>query len=130
MPVNYLPPTPEQLLPVAGAALGTAAARIKNWSRDDLVLVSLVPGTQAAGVFTQNRFCAAPVTLCREHLARAESIRALVVNAGNANAGTGDRGLADARATCSAVAELVGCAPNAVLPSPFVSPGCLSPVKV
>ena len=99
MPVNYTPPTPEQLLPVAGAALGTAAARIKNWSRDDLLLVSLVPGTQAAGVFTQNRFCAAPVTICREHLARAESIRALVVNAGNANAGTGERGLADARAT-------------------------------
>jgi glutamate N-acetyltransferase/amino-acid N-acetyltransferase len=116
MPVNYNPPTPEQLLPVAGAALGTAAARIKNWSRDDLVLVSLAPGTQAAGVFTQNRFCAAPVTICREHLARAESVRALVVNAGNANAGTGERGLAGARATCAAVAELVGCVPDAVLP--------------
>ncbi len=116
MPVNYIPPTPEQLLPVAGATLGTAAARIKNWSRDDLLLISLAPEAQAAGVFTQNRFCAAPVTICREHLARAGSIRALVVNAGNANAGTGERGLADARATCAAVAELVGCAPDAVLP--------------
>src|SRR6202051_2734045 len=98
MPVNYTPPTPEQLLPVPGVALGTAPARIKSWSRDDLLLVSLAAGTQAAGVFTQNRFCAAPVTVCREHLARGTPVRALVVNAGNANAGTGERGLADARA--------------------------------
>jgi glutamate N-acetyltransferase / amino-acid N-acetyltransferase len=116
MPVNYTPSPPEKLLPVAGAALGTAPARIKNWSRDDLLLVSLAPGTQAAGVFTQNRFCAAPVTLCREHLARTRSVRALLVNAGNANAGTGERGLADARRSCSAAAELVGCAADAVLP--------------
>src|SRR5258706_14677724 len=116
MPVNYTPPTPEQLLPVAGAALGRAALRIKNWSRDDLLLVSLAAGTQAAGVFTQNRFCAAPVTICREHLARAGTIRALVVNAGNANAGTGERGLADARTTCAAAAGLLGCATDAVLP--------------
>src|ERR1700686_2424014 len=92
MPVNYTPPTPEQLLPVPGVTLGTAPVRIKNWSRDDLLLVSLAAGTQAAGVFTQNRFCAAPVTVCREHLARAAP-RALLINAGNANAGTGARGL-------------------------------------
>ena len=116
MPVNYTPALPEHVLPVAGAALGTAAARIKNWSRDDLLLVSLAPGTQAAGVFTRNRFCAAPVTLCREHLARARSVRALIVNAGNANAGTGERGLADARTTCAAAAELIGCVADAVLP--------------
>ena len=116
MPVNYTPALPEHVLPVAGAALGTAAARIKNWSRDDLLLVSLAPGTQAAGVFTRNRFCAAPVTLCREHLARARSVRALIVNAGNANAGTGERGLADARTTCAAAAELIGCEADAVLP--------------
>ena len=116
MPVNYTPPTTEQLLPVPGVALGTAPARIKNWSRADLLLVSLAPGTQAAGVFTQNRFCAAPVTVCREHLARATSIRALVVNAGNANAGTGEQGLADARAMCVAVAELLDCPPDTVLP--------------
>src|SRR4029077_13342403 len=106
MPVNYTPPTPEELLPVAGVALGTASARIKSWSRADLLLVSLAPGTRAAGVFTQNRFCAAPVMICREHLARPASVRALVVNAGNANAGTGEQGLADAQATCAAVAGL------------------------
>jgi len=116
MPVNYTPPTPEELLPVPGVALGTASARIKSWSRADLLLVSLAPGTQAAGVFTQNRFCAAPVMICREHLARAASVRALVVNAGNANAGTGEQGLADAQATCAAVAGLLDCPPDAVLP--------------
>jgi hypothetical protein len=116
MAVNYRPPSPEELLPVPGVALGTAAAGIKNWSRDDLLLVRLAPGARAAGVFTQNRFCAAPVMVCREHLVRAESIGALVVNAGNANAGTGDQGLADARATCAAAAELVGCKAEAVLP--------------
>jgi glutamate N-acetyltransferase/amino-acid N-acetyltransferase len=116
MPVNYTPPTPEQLLPVAGVALGTAAAGIKNWSRDDLVLVSMAAGTRAAGVFTRNRFCAAPVIVCREHLGRATEIRALVINAGNANAGTGARGLADARATCATAAEAVGCAVHEVLP--------------
>jgi glutamate N-acetyltransferase / amino-acid N-acetyltransferase len=116
MPVNYTPPTPEQLLPVPGVALGTASARIKSWSRADLLLVNLAPGTQAAGVFTQNRFCAAPVTICRKHLARAASVRALVVNAGNANAGTGAQGLADAQATCVAVASLLDCSPDAVLP--------------
>jgi glutamate N-acetyltransferase / amino-acid N-acetyltransferase len=116
MPVNYAPPTPEQMLPVPGVALGTAPARIKNWTRADLLLVRLAPGSQAAGVFTQNRFCAAPVTICREHLAHSGSVRALVVNAGNANAGTGERGLADARATCAAVAGLLDCAADMVLP--------------
>jgi glutamate N-acetyltransferase/amino-acid N-acetyltransferase len=116
MPVNYTPPTPQQLLPVPGVTLGTAPARIKNWSRDDLLLVSLASGTQAAGVFTQNRFCAAPVTVCREHLARGSAPRALVINAGNANAGTGTRGLADARAICAAAAAVLECAEDEVLP--------------
>ena len=116
MPVNYEPPTPEQLLAVPGVALGTARAGIKNWSRDDLLLIRLAPGAQAAGVFTTNRFSAAPVAVCREHLARAASIGALVVNAGNANAGTGTLGLADARATCAGVARELGCEPHAVLP--------------
>ena len=116
MPVNYLPPTPDELLPVAGLALGTAAGRIKNWSRDDVVLVSLDPGSRAAGVFTQNRFCAAPVIVCREHLARAEPVRALLINAGNANAGTGPRGIADARLCCAEVARLLRCAEHEVLP--------------
>ena|SRR5690242_17233147 len=110
MPVNYTPPTAESLLPVPGIALGTAAARVKNWDRDDVVLVIADPGTVAAGVFTQNRFCAAPVIVSREHLAaqraRRLDFRALVVNAGNANAGTGEPGLADARASCAEAARL------------------------
>jgi glutamate N-acetyltransferase / amino-acid N-acetyltransferase len=116
MPVNYTPPTPESLLPVAGVELGTAAAGIKKWARDDVVLIALAKGAHAAGVFTQNRFCAAPVIVCREHLAQGGATRALLINAGNANAGTGDRGLADARATCVAVAQMLGCSPHEVLP--------------
>ena len=120
MPVNYSPPTAESLLPVAGVMLGAAAGRIKNWDRNDVLLVVCEPGTVAAGVFTQNRFCAAPVVVCREHLAlqhaRHAEFRALVVNAGNANAGTGASGLADAQAECVAVARLLDCAPEDVLP--------------
>ena len=70
MPVNYTPPSPGQLLRVPGVALGTARAGIKGWQRDDLLLLRLASGAQASGVFTQNRFCAAPVTVCRENLAR------------------------------------------------------------
>ncbi len=120
MPVNYAPPVADSLFPVPGIALGATAASIKNWTRDDVLLVLCDGGTVAAGVFTQNRFCAAPVTVCREHLARQHAagsdFRALVVNAGNANAGTGERGLADARAECVAVARLIDCAPEEVLP--------------
>ena len=116
MPVRYAPPTPESLLPVAGVSLGAAAGKIKKWDRNDVLLVVCDPGTVAAGVFTQNRFCAAPVILCRDHLARQSGFRALVVNAGNANAGTGDTGLADARTECVAVARLLECAPEEVLP--------------
>ncbi len=109
MPVRYTPPRPEDLLPVPGVTLGTAAAKIKNWARDDVLLIAFDAGTVAAGVFTQNRFCAAPVTVCRRHLATSGRVRAFIVNAGNANAGTGEQGLADAEATCSAVASLLGC---------------------
>jgi glutamate N-acetyltransferase/amino-acid N-acetyltransferase len=116
MPVNYTPPTPEQLLPVRGITLGTAAAGIKRWTGDDVLLVKLSPGSHASGVFTQNRFCAAPVTVCREHLTRGGQTRALLINAGNANAGTGDAGLAAARLTCAAVATQIACAPEEVLP--------------
>ena len=119
MAVRYTPPTPESLLPVPGITLGVAAAKIKNWSRDDVVLIVAEPGAVAAGVFTQNRFCAAPVVVCREHIAaqraRGVGFRALVVNAGNANAGTGEAGLRDAQATCDAVARIVGCAATEVL---------------
>ena len=113
-------PLPSRCCPVQGVALGAAAASIKKWTRDDVLLVLCEPGTVAAGVFTQNRFCAAPVIVCRENIARqhatGSNFRALVVNAGNANAGTGDRGLADARAECVAVARLIDCAPEEVLP--------------
>jgi glutamate N-acetyltransferase / amino-acid N-acetyltransferase len=119
MPVNYAPPTVDSLLPVPGISLGTAAGRIKNWDRDDVVLVVAAPGSVAAGVFTQNRFCAAPVTVCRRHLAeqrrRGLDFRALIVNAGNANAGTGDAGLVAARAACVRAAQLADCAPEQVL---------------
>jgi len=116
MPVNYTPPTPDSLLPIAGLELGTAAAGIKKWTRDDLVLISLCAGARSAGVFTQNRFAAAPVQVCRDHLALGGETRALLINAGNANAGTGERGLADARRTCASVARLLGCADSEVLP--------------
>src|SRR5687768_4599843 len=115
MPVRYAPPAPSALLPVPGVMLGTVAAAIKNWRRDDLLLVVFETGTTAAGVFTQNRFCAAPVTVCRRHLATAQ-LRALIVNAGNANAGTGTQGILRAEAICEAVARIVGCAMNEVLP--------------
>jgi len=120
MPVRYTSPAADALLPVQGISLGPAAGRIKNWQRDDILLVSCAPGTAAAGVFTQNRFCAAPVVVCREHLGyqhrTGASMRALIVNAGNANAGTGQPGLNAARSTCAAVASLLGCAPEEVLP--------------
>src|SRR4051812_41226562 len=116
MPVRYTPPEPDELLPVPGVTLGTAAAKIKSWQRHDLLLAVFAPGTIAAGVFTQNRFCAAPVTVCRRHLAGDGQVRALVVNAGNANAGTGEAGIAAANACCAAVASVVGCAGDEVLP--------------
>jgi glutamate N-acetyltransferase/amino-acid N-acetyltransferase len=116
MPVRYTPPRPQDLQPVPGVTLGTATAKIKNWQRDDVLLVAFDEGTVAAGVFTQNRFCAAPVTVCRRHLADTGRIRALVVNAGNANAGTGEAGIADANATCAAVAKIRSCKADEVLP--------------
>src|SRR4029453_13237422 len=102
--VRYTPPTAESLLPASGVVLGPAAAKLKKRERNDVLLVVGEPGPVAAGVFTRNRFCAAPVTVCRDHLARQHKtgggMRALIVNAGNANAGTGESGLADAHAEC------------------------------
>ncbi|MDZ4255234.1 MAG: bifunctional glutamate N-acetyltransferase/amino-acid acetyltransferase ArgJ [Sulfuritalea sp.] len=116
MPVNYATPAAEALFPVAGVRLGTAEAGIRKKDRRDLTLIELAPGSRAAGVFTQNRFCAAPVTVCREHLAGDAGIRALVINTGIANAATGEQGLQAARDTCAAAAGLLGCAPREVLP--------------
>ena len=116
MPVNLTPPDASQLLPVAGVALGIAQANIKRENRKDLLVMQLVEGSRVAGVFTRNRFCAAPVIVAREHLAQQQDIRALLVNTGNANAGTGEQGLLDARATCAALAGLLGCQASQILP--------------
>ncbi len=116
MPVNLSAPVAGPLLPVAGVELGIAEANIKRPNRKDLLVIKLAPGATVAGVFTQNRFCAAPVTVAREHLAAGKGVRALVVNTGNANAGTGEQGMAAARTTCAEVAKLLGCDAQQVLP--------------
>jgi glutamate N-acetyltransferase / amino-acid N-acetyltransferase len=116
MSVNLKAPVPEQLHPVAGVRLGIAEAGIRKANRKDLVVFELAAGSTAAGVFTQNRYCAAPVQVCREHLAASSAVRAIVINTGNANAGTGADGLARARRTCDAVAERMGLKAGEVLP--------------
>ncbi|HSN31743.1 MAG TPA: bifunctional glutamate N-acetyltransferase/amino-acid acetyltransferase ArgJ [Ideonella sp.] len=116
MPVNLVAPRPEDLHPVQGVELGTAMAGVRKANRRDLAVLTLAEGSQVAGVFTRNRFCAAPVQLCRERLAAGRGIRALVVNTGNANAGTGADGLARARSVCAALAARLGVAVEQVLP--------------
>ncbi|HKQ30866.1 MAG TPA: bifunctional glutamate N-acetyltransferase/amino-acid acetyltransferase ArgJ [Burkholderiales bacterium] len=113
MAVN-LPELPA-LHPVPGIRLGTTAAGIRKADRRDLVVIDCTAGSQAAAVFTQNRFCAAPVIVARAHLTR-RMPRALLINTGFANAGTGKPGLADARASCQALAKQLGCRPDEVLP--------------
>ncbi len=116
MPVNLSAPDPASLLPVAGVALGVTQAGIRKVGRKDLLVIKLEDGAHVAGVFTQNRFCAAPVTVAREHLATGSEVRALVVNTGNANAGTGEQGLAHTRRTCADLAKLIGRATAQILP--------------
>ena len=117
MPVNLPPPQPEQLLPIGGLSLGIAEAGIRKQGRKDLLVISLERGARVAGVFTRNGFCAAPVTVAREHLSKPETeIRALLINTGNANAGTGARGIDDARTTCAELARMLGCSSGQVLP--------------
>jgi glutamate N-acetyltransferase/amino-acid N-acetyltransferase len=128
MPVNYATPAADQLFPVAGVRLGVAEAEIRKKNRRDLTLVALDAGCTVAGVFTQNRFCAAPVQLCRKHLAAGKGIRALVINTGIANAGTGEPGRQTAQASCAAVAELLGFAADQVLP--FSTGVILEPLPV
>ncbi len=115
MPVNYATPSAASLTPVAGVRLGIAEAGIRKANRRDLTLIELAAGSRVAGVFTQNRFCAAPVQVCQQHLA-GHDIRALLINTGIANAGTGEPGLVAARATCSALAALLGLSDRQVLP--------------
>lgn len=116
MPVNLNAPDPGGMHPVQGVRIGVAMAGVRKANRRDLTVVTLAAGSTVAGVFTANRFCAAPVQLCREHLAAGRGIRAILVNTGNANAGTGADGLARARSTCAALAAQMGIAPEQVLP--------------
>ena len=114
MAVNLPPPEPKSLHPVPGVELGVAMAGIKKPGRKDLLVIRLAPGAAVAGVFTKNRFCAAPVVLSKKHLKN--DIRALVVNTGNANAGTGKDGLARALAACTSLSKSLKCKPQQVLP--------------
>jgi glutamate N-acetyltransferase/amino-acid N-acetyltransferase len=116
MPVNLAAPQAAELHPVPGVKLGIAKARMKKPDRKDLLVMQLAPGSKVAGVFTLNRFCAAPVTLCKQHLAKGTEIRALLVNTGNANAGTGEDGLLRARRSCEALAGLLNLADDQILP--------------
>ncbi len=116
MPVNLPPIDPAQLHPVSGVCWGITEAGVRKANRKDVSVMLLDEGASVAGVFTKNRFCAAPVQVCREHLQGAQGIRAMVINTGNANAGTGAPGLAHARQTCEAMAKLLQCQPGQILP--------------
>ena len=116
MPVNLPPLDPAQLHPVAGVRWGVTEAGVRKANRKDVSVMLLDAGASVTGVFTKNRFCAAPVQVCREHLQGGQGIRAMVINTGNANAGTGAPGLAHARQTCEAMASLLNCQPTQVLP--------------
>ncbi len=132
MAVNLSFPLAADLKPVAGIELGHAEAGVRKANRKDLLVMKLAPTATVAGVFTTNRFCAAPVQVCKAHLEglriAGSPIRALVVNTGNANAGTGEAGLAHANATCAALADLLGCEAAQVLP--FSTGVILEPLPV
>lgn len=114
MPVNFTPVT--SLSAVKGVRLASVEANIRYKNRDDLTLIEVAEGSSVSGVFTQNKFCAAPVYICRDHLSKTEGIRYLVINAGNANAGTGEEGMTSAQMICAEVADETMTALNAVLP--------------
>ena len=116
MSVNLLPPDENSLFPIAGVKIGIVEAGIRKQGRKDLSVFLLDPGCSVGGVFTTNRFCAAPVQICQTHLKQGEEIRALLVNTGNANAGTGADGLARAHSTCGALAERLNVLPGQILP--------------
>ena len=116
MPVNLTAPVASSLHPVAGVRIGVAEAGVRKANRKDLTVFLLDEGASVGGVFTSNRFCAAPVQICRERLTAGAAVRAIVVNTGNANAGTGEDGLARARQTCEALAAQLGLQPDQVLP--------------
>jgi glutamate N-acetyltransferase / amino-acid N-acetyltransferase len=116
MPVNLMAPAAAGLHTIAGIRLGIAEAGIRKANRKDLTVVLIDEGASVHGVFTQNRFCAAPVQVCREHLAAHQGIRAMLINTGNANAGTGQEGLARTRASCIALAQHLNISPEQILP--------------
>ena len=116
MPVNLAPPNPATLYPIAGVRIGVTEAGIRKVNRKDLTVVLLDAGASVAGVFTSNRFCAAPVQMCREHLASGQEMRALLINTGNANAGTGADGMVRSRSTCIALAQRLDIAVEQILP--------------
>ncbi|KRD15833.1 MULTISPECIES: bifunctional glutamate N-acetyltransferase/amino-acid acetyltransferase ArgJ [Acidovorax] len=116
MPVNLVAPVAADLHPIAGVRIGVAEAGVRKANRKDLTVFLLDEGASVAGVFTQNRFCAAPVQISRDHLASGQPIRAMLINTGNANAGTGADGLVRARATCVALARQLSVAPEQILP--------------
>ncbi|MES2360522.1 MAG: bifunctional glutamate N-acetyltransferase/amino-acid acetyltransferase ArgJ [Pseudomonadota bacterium] len=116
MPVNLVATPAADLYPVPGVRWGITEAGIRKANRKDLAVLLLDEGASVGAVFTQNRFCAAPVQLCREHLAQNFGIRAMVINTGNANAGTGEDGLMRAKASCIALARDLNLAPEQILP--------------
>jgi glutamate N-acetyltransferase / amino-acid N-acetyltransferase len=116
MPVNLTAPEATSLHPVKGVRVGVAMAGVRKANRKDLVVFTLDEGAAVAGVFTTNRFCAAPVQICQQHLKAGQGIRALVINTGNANAGTGEDGLVRAKSVCIATAQALDVAPEQVLP--------------
>ncbi len=116
MPVDLAPPDPAHLYPISGLRIGVVEAGIRKAGRKDLTLFLLDAGASVGAVFTSNRFCAAPVQICQSHLASGAAIRALLINTGNANAGTGADGLARARSTCDAMAQRLGIEAAQVLP--------------
>ncbi len=116
MAVNLPIPDPETLRVVPGVRIGVAQAGIRKTGRDDVMVMAFDEGAHVSGVFTQNRFCAAPVQVCRQHLAANSGVRAILVNTGNANAGTGDEGLRRARSSCAALAGHMGVRAEQVLP--------------
>lgn len=116
MPVNLSAPIASALNPIDGIRIGVTEAGVRKAQRKDLTVFLLDEGASVAGVFTKNRFCAAPVQVCREHLEAGQGIRAMVINTGNANAGTGAEGLVRARATCDAMAAQLGITAQQVLP--------------
>ena len=116
MAVNLPSPNPSELYPIRGLRIGVTEAGIRKANRKDLTVVLIDEGASVSGVFTQNRFCAAPVQICREHIASASGIRAMLINTGNANAGTGEEGRARAMRTCTALAGKLNVAPHQILP--------------